>query len=178
MPLRIILELSQIIWIDWSVAGGVSALFARAMDELTKRLLVAFPEGTMTNEDSILKFHRGSFLTKHPIQPLALRYWQSFVPKGWNINAYIEPNFLKYLFGLLAMPWSIVTLDVLPVIIPGEDETPDQLAVRTQLAIANHLKVKAIDRSSDELFRKKKAARQARAEAQKPPGEVEKPKEE
>jgi 1-acyl-sn-glycerol-3-phosphate acyltransferase len=171
MPLRIILELSQIIWIDRSVTGGVSALFAKSMDEVGKRPLMVFAEGTMTNGDSILKFRRGAFLTKHPIQPLALRYWQSFVPTGWNTNAYIEPNFLKYLFGLLAMPWSLVTLDVLPVIIPGEDETPDQLAVRTQLAIANHLKVKAINRSSDELFKKRREQVRRPEEAEKPKGE-------
>jgi hypothetical protein len=113
----------------------------------------------MTNGESILKFHTGGFLTKQPVQPFTIRYWQSFVPKGWNTNAYTEPNFLLYAFGLLAMPWSVVTIDLLPVIYPGENETPEELATRAQLAIANSLMVKAVNRSSSEIFARRREAK-------------------
>jgi hypothetical protein len=63
-----------------------------------------------------------------------------------------------YAFGLLAMPPSIVTIELLPLIYPGEDETPEALAIRVQLAIANALKVKAVSRSSSEIFAALKAA--------------------
>jgi hypothetical protein len=62
-----------------------------------------------------------------------------------------------YAFGLLAMPPSIVTIELLPLIYPGENETPEQLATRVQLAIANSLKVKAVSRSSSEIFAARKA---------------------
>jgi 1-acyl-sn-glycerol-3-phosphate acyltransferase len=154
-PLRVILELTEIIWIDRSRPGGVSEFFREAMEDVNQKPLVVYPEGTMTGGDMLLKFHRGAFLTKLPIQPVAVRFWQTLVPKGWNTYAYSNPNALEYFWGLVAMPWSVITVDYLPIMIPGEDESVEALALRAQLTLANYLKVRAVDRSSDELFRKK-----------------------
>jgi 1-acyl-sn-glycerol-3-phosphate acyltransferase len=154
-PLRIILELSEIIWIDRTQNRGVADLIRESMEDPKQKPMIVYPEGTMTGGDVLLKFHRGAFLTKLPVQPVAVRFWQSFVPKGWNTYAYSNPNALEYFWGLLAMPWSIITVDYLPLIFPGENETVDELTLRSQLTLANWLKVKAVDRSSDELFRKR-----------------------
>jgi hypothetical protein len=55
----------------------------------------------------------------------------------------------------MAMPFpSVISVDLLPAVEPLEGESPREFADRVQLIIANHLKVKAIDRSSDEIFRK------------------------
>jgi 1-acyl-sn-glycerol-3-phosphate acyltransferase len=138
---------------------------SESIDDLTKKPLVIYPEGTMTNGTLLLKFRTGAFLTKQPIQAFAVRYWQTLVPKGWNTNAYTEPNFLLYFFGLLSLPPSVVTVELLPVIYPKEGETPDQLATRVQLAVANALKVKAVTRSSSHVFAAWAAAAKAKKEA-------------
>jgi hypothetical protein len=44
---------------------------------------------------------------------------------------------------------------------PKDDETPEQLAMRVQLIIANELKVKAVSRSSVEIFRARRAGEPA-----------------
>jgi 1-acyl-sn-glycerol-3-phosphate acyltransferase len=163
-PLRLFFEIGDIIWIDRSKNTGVAQLFAESINDFSKRPLMVFPEGTMTNGECLLKFRTGGFLTKHPIQPFTIRYWQSLVPKGWNTNAYTEPNFFLYAFGLLSMPPSIATIELLPLIYPGEDETPDQVATRAQLAVANALKVKATNRSSSEIFARKRPAREKEKE--------------
>jgi 1-acyl-sn-glycerol-3-phosphate acyltransferase len=153
---RLFFGITDCIWIDRTTRGGVSQQFKDSINDPTKRPLVVFPEGTMTNGNVLLKFHTGAFLTKKPIQPFTIRYWQTFVRKGWNTNAYTEPNFLLYAFGLLALPPSIVTVKLLPVIYPKDDESPEELATRVQLAIANDLKVKAVSRSSSEIFAARK----------------------
>jgi 1-acyl-sn-glycerol-3-phosphate acyltransferase len=154
--LRLFFETTDCIWIDRTKRGGVSQQFKDSINDPKKMPLVVFPEGTMTNGNVILKFHTGGFLTKKPIQPFTIRYWQSFVRKGWNTNAYTEPNFLLYAFGLLALPPSVVTIKLLPLIYPEDDESPEQLATRVQLTIANDLKVKAVSRSSSEIFAAKR----------------------
>jgi hypothetical protein len=50
---------------------------------------------------------------------------------------------------------SVITLDYLPLIFPGANESVDELTLRSQLILANHLNAKAVDRSSDELSRRK-----------------------
>jgi hypothetical protein len=41
-------------------------------------------EGTMTRGDNLLKLDIGAFLTDLTFQPITIRSWQTFVPKGWN----------------------------------------------------------------------------------------------
>jgi 1-acyl-sn-glycerol-3-phosphate acyltransferase len=154
--MRYIFDLAQTIAINRSEASGTAERFKEAADDLSNPLpLGVFAEGTMTNGDVLLKFHTGAFLTDHPVQPVAIRYWQPFVPKGWNSWAYLTHYPLRYVWCLLSLPLNIITCDVLPVMRKGPGETPPDFAKRAQLALANHLKVKAVTRSSHELFRGK-----------------------
>jgi 1-acyl-sn-glycerol-3-phosphate acyltransferase len=154
--MRILFDLSQTITVNRSEPSGASAKFEAAADDLSNPLpLGVFAEATMTNGDILLRFHTGAFLTNHPVQPVAIRYWQPFVPKGWNSWAYLTHYPLRYVWCLLSMPLNIITCDVLPMVTKAPGETPHDFAKRTQLIVANHLKVKAVTRSSHDLFRGK-----------------------
>jgi 1-acyl-sn-glycerol-3-phosphate acyltransferase len=152
-----ILDLADPIWIDRSASTGVSQKLVESANDFKQPPVLIYPEATLNNGDVILKFHTGAFLTQYPVQMVCVRYWQAFVPQGWNSYAYTSPNFLKYLWGMVSMPFVIVTADILPAIHPNEGESVHDFATRAQLMMANYMKVKAVDRSSDELFKPKAA---------------------
>lgn len=153
--LRLLLECVDPIYIDRSKSTGASKQIIEHADNFNKPPVLIYPEATLNNGDVILKFHRGAFLTPYKVQPMCIRYWQPLVPKGWNTYAWTTPNIGKYLWGLVSMPFSVITVDLLPSIcmeVEGKGDI-DTFTEKAQLIMANHMKVKAVTRSSDEIFR-------------------------
>ncbi|KAH0790586.1 Acyltransferase family protein [Histomonas meleagridis] len=155
---KLIYENAYPIYVDRSVSTGATHyIIERANDPSLPPILI-YPEGTLTNGDCLLKFHRGAFLTHKKVQPISVRYWQPFVPKGWNTFAWTEPNIIKHFASLLSMPFSFVTIEYMePITLDKEGEGDvEKFTNYAQLLLANKLGVKAVNRSSNEIFKIKK----------------------
>ena len=153
--LRPLLDCVDPIFVDRSHSTGKTKLIIEHADNFNRPPVLIFPEGTINNGDHLLKFHRGAFLTPYKVQPMCIRYWQPFVPKGWNTYAWTTTSLANYIWGAICMPFSIIEVDILPSITMGNEGKGDieTFTLKAQLIMANHLQVKAIDRSSDEIFR-------------------------
>lgn len=156
---KYLMEIVDPVFIDRSVHTGASKIVVERANNPKRYPVLIFPEATMNNGDHLLKFHRGAFLSKQKVQPFCIRYWQPLVPNGWNQYAWTTISMPMYLFEVFSMPFTFVSVDVLePMTLDGEGKGDVQTFTDiSQLRMANHLGVKAIDRSSNEIFMKEKA---------------------
>ena len=154
----LIYENCEPIYVDRSKSTGVTHYIIERANDPTKAPILIFPEAVTTNATYLLKFHRGAFVTDKKVQPVCMRYYQLFVPEGWNTYAWPEQDMFSHILRLLTMPFSWITLDFLPSMTLQDDGNGnvDEFALKAQLKMANHLKLRAIDRSSNEIYRAKK----------------------
>ena len=153
--------------------GGQTELIKEHINNMELLPILIFPEGTITNGDILLKFHRSPFLTEHKVQPLLIRYWMPFVPKGWNSFAWTHKSTLSFFWSVLSMPFSFVVVDALPASSIQQYESVDAMCDAVQLQCAYALGVKAVTKSSNEIFMKKKEAKLAKAGESKPKDKTE-----
>jgi len=156
--LKDVIDCSDPIYVRRDQPGGQSKMIMARADDKASYPILIFPEGTLTRGGITLKFHRSAFLTPHKVQPMLIRYKMPFVPKGWNSYAWTNPNLLDYFFCILSIPWNTVTVTALPAITLDKEGngSVDEFAKYSQLLVANHFGNKAVTRSSDEIFRKKR----------------------
>ena len=89
----------------------------RVADSRTCRPLVAFPEGTTTNNMYLLPFKTGAFLAGVPVQPLLLRYsCRPFSPAFETIHV------VRSIVLVLSQPWISVEIIYLPQCAPTDSE--------------------------------------------------------
>ncbi|OHS99527.1 Acyltransferase family protein [Tritrichomonas foetus] len=146
------------VYVDRKVSRGASQQVIEHANNFNLNPVLIFPEATINNGDHMLHFHRGAFLTPHKVQPLCIKYNQLLVPKGWNQYAWTTTDTALYIWELLSMPFTYVTVDLLPPMTLEKEGggDPDKFAEYAQLVMANHFGVKAITRSSAEIFKTKK----------------------
>jgi hypothetical protein len=119
-------------------------------DDMSEPPVMIFPEETTTNGDILLQLHRTPFITPYKVQPMLIRYWMPLVPKGWNSLATTQQRPLSYFWQLISLPFFVIEVECLPSI-SMEVEGKADIALFTrnaQIIMANHLKVKAVSRSS------------------------------
>lgn len=155
---QFVYESSDPIYVDRKTAKGATKYIIDRVNDENRTPVLIYPEGTLTNGECLLKFHRGAFLTEKKVQPISVRYWQPLVPKDWNTYAWVEPNIIKHFLCLFSMPFSFVTIEYLsPIQLNKEGNgNIEEFTKYAQLLLANNLKVKAINKSSDLIFKKKK----------------------
>ncbi|KAK8837274.1 Ancient ubiquitous protein 1 [Tritrichomonas musculus] len=155
---KYLMEIVDPVFIDRSAHTGASKHVVERANNPKRFPVLIFPEATMNNGDHLLKFHRGAFLSKQKVQLFCIRYWQPLVPHGWNQFAWTTVSMPMYLFEVFSMPFTFVSVDVLdPITLDVEGKGDVQTFTDYgQLNMANHLGVKAITRSSNELFMKEK----------------------
>lgn len=166
--IKLLMEIVDPVYVDRSANTGASQQIVEHANNFERNPVLIFPEATLNNGDHMLHFHRGAFLTKQKVQPFCLRYWQPLVPHGWNQYAWTETSLPLYLFEVAAMPFTFVSVDMLDPItldVEGNGEV-ETFTTNAQLIMANHLGVKAITRSSDEIFKHKKAQKQKQQQNQ------------
>ncbi|KAK8840099.1 Ancient ubiquitous protein 1 [Tritrichomonas musculus] len=159
--LRYLMEIVDPVYIDRSAHTGASQFIIEHANNFKRFPVLIFPEATTINGNHLLKFHRGAFLTNQKVQPCCIRYWQPLVPQGWNQYAWTTVSLPMYLFEVLSMPFTIVSVDILdPITLDVEGKgNVDRFTTYAQIYMANHLGVKAITHSSNEIFMQKKAAK-------------------
>lgn len=175
--LKYMLDVVDPIYVRRDQPGGRTKLIIDQANNSEMNPVLIFPEGTLTNGDITLKYHKGAFLTDKKVQPILLTYHMPLVPKGWNSYAWTVNNTLAYIWECCCMPFNILTIDILPAMTVNDaDGTPEGFAKKAQLIVSNHFGTKATTRSSDEIFRKRKDIAAQKAQAEKPVNESEKVK--
>ena len=168
-PYEYLFDMIDPIYVRRDMAGGqTKAIIDHAQREDRLPILI-FSEGTITNGDVMLKFHRSAFLTGKKVQPMLIRYSMPLVPKGWNSYAWTVVNTLKYLWDCLSIPLNIVNVYILPSHEISEyNNDVEEFTKQVHLQCANCLGVKAVTRSSDEIFKKRRGTAPAPQQNEKP----------
>ena len=101
-----------------------------------------FPEGTTCNGKVLLSFKKGAFVPGLAIQPIIIRYPNRFDTVTWTYNSAVT-----VFFKTLAMPYTRVEFEFLPVYTPTseERESPDLFAFNVRMVIAEKLKIPTLD---------------------------------
>ena len=156
--LNLILDCVDAVYVDRSQhKGQAQTIVERANNSECEPVLI-FPEGTTAGGDFMLKFHRTPFLTDYKVQPVAMRYCMPLVPADWNYYSWKKATLLHHLWMMISMPPSYIRFDILPAMtknVEGEGD-PEKFSVKCELALANHLGIRATDRSSSEIYLEKK----------------------
>lgn len=148
-----LIDVCDPIYVDRSKPCGLTKEIINQADNKNKDQIMIFPEGTICNGNYMLKFHRSAFLTSYKVQPIIMQFWTPFLPKEWNTFAFLDQNAIELVWDHLSMPFSCCRIKILPTISKdSENDDPDSIATRTQLMMANQLKIKAVNRSSHEFF--------------------------
>lgn len=144
-----ILTAAGSIFIDRSKHGGVSHVITEYLSKKRDQPLAIAPEGRTEKGLFMLQFRTGAFIADAPIQPVTLSF-KNFLPYGRTgiIWTYAQP--FEWIFRVLSMPGCSVQIDFLPVIDNAEfyAKQPMEKALYCNLLMANHLGVKASDRST------------------------------
>jgi hypothetical protein len=150
--LKHILEIVNPVYVEAGQGSRTKEIIDRA-DDSSQFPVLLFPEEVRTNGEVLLQFHRNAFLTPYKVQPMLIRYWLPFVPKGWNTIACVNQSFLSFLWQLISLPAVIIEVDALQSIsMEAEGKADiDTFTRNAQIILANRLKIRAISRTSEEI---------------------------
>ena len=151
-----IIDIIDPIYVDRTKECGLTKAVSAQAHNLKKDPIMIFPEGAISNGNYMLKFHRSAFLDNQKVQPVCVRFYTPFCPKGWNTFYWLDQSGLGLICGLFAMPFSYCKVTLLPAFKEDPDNfSPEEMAKKCQLMMANELGIKAVSRSSNELYRVK-----------------------
>ncbi|XP_074948529.1 glycerol-3-phosphate acyltransferase 3-like isoform X2 [Phalacrocorax aristotelis] len=95
--------------------------------------ILIFPEGTCTNNTSVMMFKKGSFEVGGTIYPVAIKYDPQFGDVFWNSTKY---SMMTYIFNVMTS-WAIVcNVWYLPPMVKEEEEDSVHFANRVKAVIA------------------------------------------
>lgn len=140
-------------FIDRTKTLGNSKIIANIIKDRTMLPVCIAPEGKISNGDILFEFRTGSFLTDEAVQCVTVRYHQLFAYAGTTHN-WVVDGFFHWLWLALCVPFAGITLTFLPTFSSEvlANKSPKERAKMCQLAIANSLGTKAINRSSKSIF--------------------------
>jgi 1-acyl-sn-glycerol-3-phosphate acyltransferase len=158
--IKIFLDNANPIYVDHEDASAKE--IADQADDSSQFPVLLFPEGARTNGDLLLKFHRSAFITPYRVQPLLIRYRLFFVPNGWNTVTSVQQSFWSALWQVMCIPFFVIEIDALHSISMEVEGKADigTFMKNAQVLLANHLKIKAVSHSSEDvkaLYKRKNA---------------------
>jgi len=113
--------------------------------------LMIFPEGTVTNGQTLVMFKTGAFTGGQPVQPVSIqRALKSVDTISWS---WVQKTSVSTLIILTLMtPLTILDVEYLPVITPDEDDLDDprHYANTVRRVFSDHLKIGVSDQSLKE----------------------------
>ncbi|CAG9466013.1 unnamed protein product [Pedinophyceae sp. YPF-701] len=84
------------------------------------RPLCMFPEGTTSNGQQLLHFHRGAFLAGTAVKPYIIKYPPVTVSPTWE-----SIGIVRQLFLLMCAPWNRMEITEMPLYVPNARERAD-----------------------------------------------------
>lgn len=133
------------IWFDRSDSENKSLVAQRLAEhayDASRVPVLVFPEGTCVNNKHVIMFRKTVFDLDVPINPIAIKYNDIFVPGYWNSR---RVGFAEHLMSLMTS-WAVVC-DVwyMDPMTRQEGESAIDFAKRVQYAIARRAGIKAVD---------------------------------
>jgi 1-acyl-sn-glycerol-3-phosphate acyltransferase len=120
-------------------AAAAEAIAQRVKDTSKPPLLV-YPEGTVTNGQSLLRFKLGVFAANAPVQPITISYSSPDCDVSWTFGC------TNWLWRVLAQPYFDVRVEFLPIEHPeGRSAEAFAEAVRTKMARALKVQLSDVD---------------------------------
>ena len=131
-------------------------LVMEAADDHTNPPLLIFPEGlrSKTSGDVLMKFNQTAFMSPYYIQPVVIRFTMLGVPDGLNTYAYKGESLFNYLCRLFTMPFSYLSINLLPPTAMGKSEGMEieKFTDETQLTMANAIGIMAVNKAEREFL--------------------------
>ena len=146
-----LLETVSAIYVDYKKPRRVSKMIVDCVDDFSNSPVLVFPEGSPCGHGSaLMKFEKTAFTTPYKVQPITLRYYMLGAPQGYNSYVYQGENLFAYIFRLLAMPPTLLSVHFLPVMSMENDAKSEVKAFskNAQLAMANFIGIRAVDKSN------------------------------
>ena len=155
--LKYILENVDPVFVSRDQAHGHSQELLDRANDKRRFPVLTFPEGTISGSQNLLRFRKGAFLSDYKVQPITYKFLMPLVPKGWNTFVWHRFSLWRHIWNLISMPFCVIVVDFLKPIrksVEGKGDV-EQFAIAAQLQMANFLGLKAVDRTSHDLFVKK-----------------------
>ena len=152
-----ILGVVDTVFVDRSKHEGASQKITEYLEGGGARPMALSPEGKTTKGRFLLQFRTGTFIARTPVQCATIRYRQFFAfgEAGvvWAVGGLAE-----WLKRIMCLPFFTAEIEFLPVMDSERflSKTPQEKALECNLLMANKLGVLASDRSSRDMFKKKK----------------------
>ena len=149
-----ILDTTNSILTSHSRSDGIKKKIIDHADDFKRYPVFIFPEDTTTNGNALLRFRSNAFSTPYKVQPMAIRYLMFLVPHGWNTYCWnYYTNFFDYIYCMLSIPFSIVTVDSLESLSMDKDGKSEisRFTTVAQKVLANHLKIQAVSNSIKDI---------------------------
>jgi len=154
--LRRICDSFGIIWVDQTKSDGTTKRMLQAISK--GRKLVLFPEGLMTNGESMLRFRKGAFVLGQSIKPICIK-WAHIHPDDQYGRVHFSPAARPHIMSTPAKVWhllrmmgepytpvSVVLLDDYHPTLQ-EIENPEQFAENCRQIIAKETNCKLSERT-------------------------------
>ena len=154
-----LLECVSAIYVDYKKPRRAQKMIVDCVDDFSNSPVLIFPEGRPCGRGTaLMKFEKTAFTTPYKVQPVTLRYYMFGAPQGYNTYVYQGENIVGYIFRLLTMPPTLLSIHFLPVMSMENDAKSEVKAFsrNAQLAMANFIGIKAVDKS-DAMSRREKA---------------------
>eukprot|EP00467_Chlorarachnion_reptans_P019439 CAMPEP_0114533212 /NCGR_PEP_ID=MMETSP0109-20121206/27119_1 /TAXON_ID=29199 /ORGANISM="Chlorarachnion reptans, Strain CCCM449" /LENGTH=367 /DNA_ID=CAMNT_0001716409 /DNA_START=245 /DNA_END=1349 /DNA_ORIENTATION=- len=108
--------------------------------------LCAFPEGTTTNGEQLIRFRSGAFVPMLPVLPHLVKF--GGFQRGRDFDPhYTAVKFSRWIIGLMCQGWIRFQVTYLPLQTPKDGETPREYADRIQKLMASEANMPCVDRS-------------------------------
>ena len=152
-PLQLLLECIDPIYVNCGKTQQYIRKIYTTVDDFASPPVLVFPEGVNSRVcgEVLVKFSETAFSTPYKVQPVTMRYHMLGVPKGWNTYAYRGENIVSYLWRLVSMPPSMLSIHFLPTMqidIDGKADIGTFVHV-AQLSMANFIGIQAVDRTEE-----------------------------
>lgn len=143
----------DVVFVDRSKHQNISQQLCDIANDPMLLPVVVFPEGKVTNGEALVGFRSGAYISETLVQAIAIRYRMWLTPKNMATVSWNENNFKLYIYQLFSIPFMTVDLHVLPPINwKGQEKTPKEKAMESELQIANCLGTLANSLTNKDLF--------------------------
>ena len=150
-------EVFEFVFVDRSKNANVSKQLVNIANDPSLLPVVIFPEGKVTNGDALVGFRTGAFVADTPVQAVTVRFREWLCPRNMATVAWNENNWWLYCYQVYAIPFMTLDITVLePLKWKGQELTPAEKAVQSELQIANALHTKPFSMTNKVLFDDKK----------------------
>ena len=106
-----------------------------------KSIISIAPEGAVHNGTHLLRFRTGAFITSHPIQPIIIKYPNTYVKSTFSINY----SALFIIYNTLIQFSNSIEIELLPLQYRKEDELPIDFAERIRVLMSEVSGIPMID---------------------------------